>query len=190
MRLGVYGGSFDPPHVAHVLLAAYALSVGRFERILVVPVFAHAFDKSLAPFEHRVRMCELAFAPLTGVSVSRVESELPTPSRTLFTLEALAAEHPGAELSLLVGADVLPEANKWHAFDAVVRLAPLFVVGRGGLAAPGASGFVLPPVSSTRIRELLVAGAEPSARAELDEIVPAPVLDYVRAQGLYGARTG
>jgi nicotinate-nucleotide adenylyltransferase len=184
MRLGVYGGSFNPPHVAHVLLAAYALATGRFDRVLVVPVFAHAFDKGLASFEHRVRMCELAFAPLSGTEISRIESELPTPSRTLFTLQALTERYPRAELRLLVGADVLPEAHKWYAFDAVVRLAPLFVVGREGLAAPGPSGFALPPVSSTRIRELLAA-AGPSVEAELGELVPATVLDYVREHELY-----
>jgi nicotinate-nucleotide adenylyltransferase len=186
MRLGVYGGSFNPVHVAHVLLAAYALSVGRFDRVLVVPVFAHAFDKTLAPFEQRVRMCELAFAPLSGVEISRVEAELPTPSRTLFTLEALSKRYPGAELNLLVGTDVLSEASKWHAFDAVVRLAPLFVVGRAGLSAPDARRVELPQVSSTRVRELLALGAEPSAQAELAELVPASVLEYLRAERLYG----
>jgi nicotinate-nucleotide adenylyltransferase len=185
MRIGVYGGSFDPPHVAHVLLAAYALSVGRFERILVVPVFAHAFDKNLAAFEHRVRMCQLAFAPLPQVQISRIESELPTPNRTLVTLQALKAHYPGADLNLLVGGDVLTEANKWHAFDEIVRLAPLFVVGRSGVEAPGASGVQLPPVSSTRVRELLAKGDAPGSLAELGELVPAPVLDYAREHRLY-----
>jgi nicotinate-nucleotide adenylyltransferase len=185
MRLGVYGGSFNPPHVAHVLLAAYALSTGRFDRVLVIPVFAHAFDKGLAAFDHRVRMCELAFAPLAGAEVSRIESELPTPSRTLHTLQALSTRYPGAELRLLVGADVLPDASKWHAFDAIVQLAPLFVVGRAGLGAPGASSFELPNVSSTGVRALLAAGAKPGAQAEVAELVPARVLDYLREHELY-----
>ncbi len=72
--LGVFGGSFDPPHVAHVLAASYALAVGNFERLLAVPVYAHAFDKKLASFEHRVAMCELAFAELPGVEVSRIRA--------------------------------------------------------------------------------------------------------------------
>jgi nicotinate-nucleotide adenylyltransferase len=186
MRLGVYGGSFDPPHVAHVLLAAYALSVGHFDRLLVVPVFSHAFDKNLVAFEHRVKMCELAFAPFSAVEVSRIESELPTPNRTLFTLEALAQRYPGAEMSLLVGTDVLAEASKWHAFDAIVRLAPLFVVGRTGAEVAGARRVNLPPVSSTRVRELLSRGDAPDAVEELAALVPAAVLDYARAERLYG----
>lgn len=186
MRLGVYGGSFNPPHVAHVLLATYALSVGRFDRILVVPVFAHAFDKHLVDFEHRVRMCELAFSPLAAIEVCRIEAELPTPNRTLVTLEALSARYPGAELRLLVGGDVPAEANKWHAFDAIVRLAPLFVVGRGGVAAAGASSVQLPPISSTRVRGLFEKGDDPDALSELRELVPASVLEYAREQRLYG----
>lgn len=185
MRLGIYGGSFDPPHVAHLLLAAYALSVGNFDEVLVVPVFAHAFAKELAPYEHRIRMCELAFAPLRGVSVSRIESELPIPSRTLFTLEALAARYPGAELRLVVGADVVSESKKWHAFDAVTRLAPLFVVGRSGQPAAAASAFELPPVSSTRVRELFAERQRGAPAPELARLVPATVLAYAEERGLY-----
>jgi len=67
--VAIYGGSFDPPHVSHVLAAVYALKIAGFERVLVVPVFEHAFHKQLTPFEHRTRMCELAFAGITGVGM-------------------------------------------------------------------------------------------------------------------------
>jgi nicotinate-nucleotide adenylyltransferase len=187
MRVGVYGGSFDPPHVGHVLLAAYALSVGGFDRVLVVPVFAHAFHKVLTPFSHRVRMCELAFGELSRVEISSVEAELPTPSRTLTTLERLARDFAGAELALLVGADVLAESSKWHAFDEIVRLAPLFVVGRAGHAQPVGSEVSLPAVSSTRARELCHARRDATARAELTKIVPRTVLHYIEEHQLYGA---
>ncbi len=112
MRVGVYGGSFDPPHVAHVMAAAYACATGPLDRLLVVPVFAHAFNKALTPFEHRLRLCELAFEGLSAVSVCPIESELPSPSRTLTTLQALARRQPGAELRLVIGADVLKDAGK------------------------------------------------------------------------------
>lgn len=185
MRIGVYGGSFDPPHVAHVLAAAYALAVGDFDRVLVVPVFAHAFNKALAPFEDRVRLCELAFRHLSRVEVSRVESTLPVPSRTLSTLEAIARENPGAELRLIIGTDILADAAKWHAFDQITRLAPLFVVGREGHARDGNSGFALPPISSTHVRELCAKRDDAIAARELAEIVPAAALEYIRQHGLY-----
>ncbi|HLV67047.1 MAG TPA: nicotinate-nicotinamide nucleotide adenylyltransferase [Polyangiaceae bacterium] len=186
MRLAVYGGSFDPPHVAHVLVAAYALAVGNFDRLLVVPVFAHAFDKRLTPFEDRVAMCERAFAELRRVEVSRIESRLGVPSRTLTTLEALRAEHPDAELALVIGSDVLSAKDKWYRFDDVCRLAPPFVVERSGYEHPGVSfGFSLPDVSSTHVRALLATEAE-SAERELRRLVPSRVLEYARARGLYG----
>ena len=114
--VAIYGGSFDPPHIAHVLAAVYALKVGGFEEILVVPVFEHAFQKQLTPFQHRLRLCELAFEGLAGVVVSSLEQELPTPSRTLNTLERLQVLHPDWAMRLLVGSDVLTETAKWHAF--------------------------------------------------------------------------
>ncbi|MGC4093597.1 MAG: nicotinate-nicotinamide nucleotide adenylyltransferase [Polyangiaceae bacterium] len=185
MRVGVYGGSFDPPHVAHVLLAAYALSVGGFDRVLVVPVFAHTFNKELLPFEQRVELCELGFRDLSRVTVSRIEQSLPVPSRTLTTIEALQREYAGAELRLLVGADILADVSKWHTFDQVTAKAPLFVVGRAGHESVNSSGFSLPPISSTRVRELLMRRQEPDAARELSEIVPQAVLERIDRSGLY-----
>lgn len=182
--LGVYGGSFDPPHVAHVMAGVYALSVGRFDRLLVVPVFQHAFAKELAPFEHRVRMCELAFQGLSRVAVSRIEAELPVPSRTLQTVRALCEKHQGEELRLVVGTDVLAEAHKWHAFDAIERQAPLFVVGRMGEEPTEVAA--LPAISSTRVRSLLAGPQHPEWLEELRRLVPGDVLDYAIAHRLYG----
>src|SRR5450432_278005 len=130
--VAIYGGSFDPPHVSHVLAAVYALKVGGFDQVLVVPVFEHAFQKQLTPFQHRLRMCELGFQGIDGVLVSPVERELATPSLTLRTLEALSAAHPAWALRLLVGSDVLSETSKWHAFERITVLAPPYVVARPG----------------------------------------------------------
>jgi nicotinate-nucleotide adenylyltransferase len=181
--LGVFGGSFDPPHVAHVMAAAYALSAGAFERLLVVPVFAHAFDKRLESFEHRVKMCELAFEDLKRIEVSRIEAELARPSRTLNLLEALTRRYPGHELRLVIGADLLGEVRRWHRFDEVERLAPLFVIGRSG-SSHSVPGVELPAVSSTHVRALFSQPGA-AARAELELLVPRRALDYARAERLY-----
>ncbi len=185
MRVGFYGGSFDPPHVAHVLLVAYVLSVECFERVLVVPVFSHAFDKRLAPFEHRLKMCELALGWLPGVEVSSLEASLGAPSFTLRTLEALRASHPGYERRLLLGADVLGEQHQWHAFQKVVEIAPPLILGRAGVDHPSAPPPLLPDVSSTQVRSLLARRADAQARAELARLVPHPVLAYIEREGLY-----
>jgi nicotinate-nucleotide adenylyltransferase len=185
MRVAFYGGSFNPPHVAHVLAVTYALSVGGFERVLVVPVYSHAFDKQLCPFEHRVCMCGLAMGWLPGVEVSRVEASLETPSLTLRTLEHLRAAHPDYQLRLMVGADVLGEADKWYAFDRVGEIAPPYVLGRVGVRHPDAPPPVVPDVSSTRIRALLSRRGSPEADAELSRSVPWDVLAYIDEHGLY-----
>jgi nicotinate-nucleotide adenylyltransferase len=179
--VALYGGSFDPPHVAHVLAAVCALKLGGFSRVLVVPVFEHAFHKQLTPFAHRLEMCRLAFAGIEGVEVSAVESTLDTPSLTLRTVEHLAAAHPDWALRLLVGSDVLGDTGKWHAFDRISALAPPYVLARPGYSHPDVRGAVLPDVSSTRVREALASGDDAFARGA----VPSAVLAYVREHGLY-----
>jgi nicotinate-nucleotide adenylyltransferase len=177
----VFGGSFDPPHVAHTLLAAYALAAHPIERVLVVPTFAHAFGKPLAPFDDRVRMCELAFGDLRRVEVSSIERELPTPSLTLHTLEALAQRHPGAQLRLLIGSDLLAETHAWHNFERIQKLAPVLVVQRQGHLQPNVDQPALPDVSSSEIRRRLQA-----AKPTVGLLCPAVEL-YARTHRLYAA---
>jgi len=185
MRVAVYGGSFDPPHAAHVLLASYLLAIGGFERVLVVPVYEHAFGKRLTPFEHRVAMCRACFAALRGVEVLDVEADLPKPNYTLRLIERLRELNPADELSLVVGSDVLAETQKWHAFERVAELAPPFIVPRKGHERPGLGRPLLPELSSTEVRELLSRRSDPAVAADIASIVPRNVLEYVDAHGLY-----
>ena len=183
-EIAVFGGSFDPPHVGHVLLATYALSVGGVARVLIVPTYQHAFGKPLSDFDARLAMCALAFAPLTNVEVTPIERELGGVSRTLRLVEELARRHPAHQLRLLVGADILLQTARWDRFDAIVARAPLLVAGRGGYAseADATAHLTLPEVSSTAIRDHLARGLDVSAQ------LPRAVHEYVVAHGLYGAR--
>jgi nicotinate-nucleotide adenylyltransferase len=183
VNVAVFGGSFNPPHVAHVLACALVRAVEDVDRLVVVPTFQHPFAKALAPYDDRVRMCELAMAWMPGVEVSRVEEELGGESKTLRTLEHLAATHPGWKLRLVIGADILVEAPRWFGFDAIARLAPPIVLSRAGVEAPGAGPALLPEVSSTQVRASIARGAW----SEVDKLVPRSVLAHVRAKGLYGA---
>jgi nicotinate-nucleotide adenylyltransferase len=183
--VAIYGGSFDPPHISHVLAAVYALKVAGFEQVLVVPVFEHAFQKQLTPFQHRLRLCELSFAGIAGVEVSSVERELETPSLTLRTVEHLSRAYPDWAMRLLIGSDVLSETSKWHAFERISELAPPYVVGRPGFDQPSAHASFLPDVSSTRIREALATRGTPDSDALLAACVPSAVLAYIAEHGLY-----
>jgi nicotinate-nucleotide adenylyltransferase len=181
LKVGFFGGSFNPPHVAHVLACALVLSVEPIDRILIVPTFQHPFAKSLAPYDDRVVMCELAMARISGVEVSRIEETLGGESRTLRTIEHLASAHPDWSLRLVIGTDVLADAPRWHAFDAIAKIAPPLVLGRAGAGTqrPG----LLPAVSSTFVREAVARGAW----GEVERCVPRAVVAHIRARGLYGA---
>ncbi|MBX3260171.1 MAG: nicotinate (nicotinamide) nucleotide adenylyltransferase [Labilithrix sp.] len=179
--VGVFGGSFNPPHLSHVLALAVVLARFDVERILVVPTFQHPFAKSLAPYDDRVAMCELAMGWLPRVEVSRVEEELGGESRTLRTIEHLRARHPDKPLRFILGADIMMESSKWHAFDRVAALAPPIVLGRVGVDYPNAPAPVLPDISSTEVRARLARGD----LAGLDELVPPAVIDYARSRVLY-----
>lgn len=180
-RLAVYGGSFDPPHIAHVLVAAWALSMGDVDGVLVLPTFEHALGKRAgATFDQRMAMCERAFACLSGVTVSGIEQTLGAPSRTYKLLLALHEQHPGAELRLVVGADIVAELPRWYRSEDVLRMAPPLVVGRAGYSPPDGAQLVMPEVSSTRVRASLAAGES------VEAWVPASVRAYIREHDLYG----
>lgn len=183
-RVGIFGGSFNPPHVAHVLATAYALLVAPIDHVLVVPVYRHPFSKELASFEDRLAMCERAFGGLPQVSVSTVERELGGESLTLRTLEHLHAAHPRWGMRLLIGSDVVADLPKWHRWDRVSALAEPFVLARKGFDGAGTS--MLPELSSTEVRRLF----HERAFDALSMLVPSSVLAYARQRDLFTAAVG
>ena len=182
-RVAVFGGSFNPPHVAHALAVVYALSVAPVDEVLIVPVYQHPFAKELAPFESRLAMCDAAMGWIPRTTISTVERELGGESLTLRTLTRLRDDHPGWRMRLLVGADVLADLPKWHRFDKIAEIAPPIVLGRAGVTAESAPVPVLPRVSSTEVREALGRGEIEAVRP----LLPASVLAYIEDHGLYRA---
>lgn len=192
VRVALFGGSFNPPHAAHQLVALYVLETQPVDELWFVPTFMHPFGKALADFAHRVAMCELAAAALgPRARVSRAEEELArrpgfVASRTLDLVEHLAA--PERELRLVIGSDILGETQKWHRWSDVVARAPLIVVGRSGHPLPDGSietGVAMPEISATRVRELLATHG-PGA-PELAGLLPRQVLRYIATHHLYSS---
>jgi nicotinate-nucleotide adenylyltransferase len=186
--VGLFGGSFNPPHIAHQLVALYVLET-QVDEVWFVPTYTHPLNKSLLAFDHRIAMCELAAAPLGArARVMRTEQELAqkpdfVSSRTLDLIHHLARAHPDVQLRLVVGADILGEKDKWYRWDDVVAAAPLIVLGRTGYQLPAgsiATGVTMPEVSATRVRELLAA-KDPAAGS----LLPQTVLRYIARHGLY-----
>jgi len=186
-RVALFGGSFNPPHVAHQLVGLYVLETQPVDELWFVPTYAHPFGKDLIAYDHRIAMCELAAAPLgPRARVSRAEAELAArpgfvASHTLDLVDHLAAA--GHELRLVVGADILADAAKWHRWTDVVARAPLIVVGRTGFPLPpgsAATEVTMPEISATRVRDLLAHGA-----SGVTGLVPGDVLRYIAQHNLY-----
>src|SRR6185312_2197168 len=136
MRVAIFGGSFNPPHVAHQMAALYVLETAPVDELWLVPAVRHAFGKALAPFADRLAMCERAAAALgPRVRVSAIERELGGESRTLRTVRRLQQDHPADSFSLVIGADLLGEVPSWLGGAELQRTVPFIVVGRGGFSA-------------------------------------------------------
>jgi nicotinate-nucleotide adenylyltransferase len=180
MRVGVFGGEFDPPHLGHLAVVRTARDQLGLDRVLVIPAARPPHrHPSATPAEDRLRMAELTFAGEPRVEVSRMELDREGPSYTVDTLRFLAGAD---ELVLIVGAD--QDIHDWHEPDEIVRLAQLAVAPREGHVrryGPGVTELEMEPVdlSSTRVREQLAAGGG------TDAVTPA-VLELIRAHGLYG----
>lgn len=184
--LAVLGGSFDPPHLGHVLMPTYVLARGLASRVLVAPCWSHPFAKRMSPFLDRLTWTRLAMGihgPL--VEVTDIEQRLAeargpdTPSYTLELLRAVQAEHPDHRVRLVIGSDINEaELRKWHNHAALLAEFPPIVVPRMGYADPKVCA--LPEISSTAIRGWLLSDS-PAAHASLAAAVPAAVLQRLRA---------
>ena len=180
-RIGVFGGTFDPPHAAHLEIVRTTLASGEVDRVLLVPCFRHAFGKTPVAFEHRVAMCAALVEGEAGAAVSDAEARLVHPGRTLDLVESLEAAFPGCPLRLIAGGDIYLEREKWYRFAEVERRAPPIYVARRGVPPPPVPTLPAPSgVSSSAIRAALAAGTPPR------DVLPAPVADYVARHGLYG----
>jgi nicotinate-nucleotide adenylyltransferase len=188
-RLGVFGGTFDPVHVAHLVAAVNARHVLGLDRVLLV-VANRPWQKSsraVTPPEDRYAMVEAAVAGQPGVEASRLELDRGGDSYSADTLRALADEDPSRELFLVVGADVAAELDTWRHVDVTRELATLAVVSRPGAPEvdPGPGWRVVRvdiphlAVSASDLRRRVAAGLP------LDYLVPAPAIDLIRARGLY-----
>ena len=179
--MALLGGAFNPPHVAHLMAAYWTLATQGVSAVWLLPAYRHPFGKALAPFEDRVRMCELAAPAVRGVEVCTAEAELagdPLVGKTARTLEHLAAKHADLRFALVIGGDIVAETTSWYRWERVTELARIIVVGRQGhLGADELPS--LPAVSSTEIRSRIARGESVSA------LVPAAVLRYIEERGLY-----
>ena len=175
-EIALFGGSFDPPQVGHLLAASYVLATEPVDELWLVPVHQHPFAKPLVgSYEHRVALCERLAHDLPRARVSRAEQESGQ-GRTVDLLEWLHRKHPDVRWALVLGTDLDAEKPQWKQFDRIQQLARIVTVRRGGY---GEGGVTLPEVSSTQVRSLLQSGGDVS------HLVPRAVLQAIRDAGTY-----
>jgi nicotinate-nucleotide adenylyltransferase len=180
MEIALFGGSFDPPTMGHLLVVAHVLATEPSDEVWMVPVFEHPFGKKLVgSFDLRVELCDLALrsVPLPRAKVSRAEADLKGDGRTVDLLEHLHARYPEHRWALIMGSDLLADQAQWKRFDRIRELARIIVLRRAGYDTPGTPGILLPEVSSTQVRALLASGADVSGllpRAVAERVVDKP----------------
>jgi nicotinate-nucleotide adenylyltransferase len=194
IRLGIYGGAFDPPHLAHEALARAAIEQYDLDELRILPT-GQAWHKSrsLTAAEHRIAMAELAFADLPQARIDDRETLRSGATYTIDTLNELQAENPQAELFVLMGQDQLQFFPQWHRNEEILQIATLLVAKRAD--STGASGskdqknqakigyqtirMPASPISATQIRHLS------QQQQTIDHLVKPAVARYIDAHRLY-----
>ena len=199
MRIGILGGTFDPIHIGHLILAEEARDQLGLEQVLLAPAAdpPHKRQQGKSPAEHRVRMVELAIADNPHLALSRIDVDRPGPHYTLDMVRLLHAQHgPGAELYFLMGLDSLADLPTWHRPRELMQACRLAAFSRPGAAFDWASlEAALPGVRAQVIvlpmPLLEISGSDLRERARqgrsLRYQVPRPVEQYIAQHQLYRA---
>jgi len=197
LRIGLFGGTFDPPHIVHLILASEAVHQFELSRLLWVltPDPPHKQDQEITPLEHRLEMTRLVTENEPAFELSRIEIDRPGPHYTLDTVQLLGSQESNAEIVLLIGGDSLRDLPAWHrAADLVAAVHKIGVMRRPGdffdlrileTQLPGLNGKVMfidtlvHTISSSEIRRRIQEG-EPYRYYLLPSIY-----DYIETNRLY-----
>jgi nicotinate-nucleotide adenylyltransferase len=195
VNVGLLGGTFNPPHIGHLVCASLAAEALDLDHVLLVPVHEppHKGVEADPGVEHRVEMCRLAAARDERFDVSLVDAEVPGPSYTVDTLSRLHDRCPGDHLTFVVGGDMALSLPSWREPEAILKLATLGVAERegvrrtdiserlSGLDSGNVRFFDMPriDVSSSLVRRLVAAGRP------IRYLVPDGVAEYIEREGLY-----
>ena len=193
-RIGIFGGSFDPPHCAHVALVQAAINQLQLDTLFVIPT-GQAWHKSrtLTPAHHRLAMSQLAFAGDSNVNLDDREILRSGPTYTIDTLLSIHADHPNAQLFLIIGYDQALALKTWHRWQEIVDLAIITIALRPETSTINGAfsdsfafipayrylEFPLMSVSSTQIRQ------EIALKHPVNALVSDAVLRYIDQHHLY-----
>ncbi|TVR17739.1 MAG: nicotinate-nicotinamide nucleotide adenylyltransferase [Planctomycetota bacterium] len=155
MRIAIFGGSFDPPHMGHVYAAVHARLHAQVDAVWVFPVAHHPYGKVLSPFSQRLRLAQAAFADFPFVSVREDESDNPQ-GHTITLIELLQQRHPQHQWLLIGGSDTAADLDNWHRGNELRSIVEVHPIPRRGWDEHDPAA--LPAISSTMVRERLAMG--------------------------------
>ncbi len=188
LRLGIYGGTFDPVHLGHLILARDALEQFKLDAVLFVPAARSPFKaaRPLAPDARRLGMLKLALKSEPRFWLSRCDLDRPAPSYAIDTAQEIGEAFPRARLFWLIGADQLEGLDRWHRAAELRQLVTFALLPRGKAPAD----IVLPGVLSLpRPRQIDISATEirhrVKSRLPIDHLVPSSIAAYIHRHGLY-----
>ena len=190
-RIGLFGGTFDPPHVGHLVTAVnvrHALQLDVVVLMVANVPWQKENSRRITPADDRFALVEAAVARVPGLEAGRIEIDHGGASYTADTLCALAEQHPDAQLFTIMGDDAAESFTTWHRYEEVATKSLLVVVDRPGKAVQLPNQFTWEHVE---VPHLDVSSTDLRARFHdgrpLEFLIPDPVLEVVRERGLYGA---
>lgn len=192
-RLGIFGGAFDPPHMAHAALAQAAVDQLDLDELRIFPTgLAWHKAQALTPPQHRLALARIAFGHLPRTVIDDRELRRPGPTYTIDTLRELKAEHPSAQLFLVMGEDQATSLTRWREWEAIIQLAIICVAARPLGAQPTEVAPGLPaqaelrllslpamPESATQVRGRVARGED------IAHLVAPGVASYIERHNLY-----
>lgn len=200
MRLGIFGGTFDPIHLGHLILAEHCREACRLDRVLFIPAGQppHKSERQITPGKQRLEMVDLAIVGHSALAASSIELDRQGPSYSAETLSEVARQNPEAELFFLMGSDSLADLPLWYQPARIAALATLVVATRPGAALPDVTAIrgVIGDTAAERLLQHIVEipliqissssiRARVSAGQSIRFMVPRAVECYIQTHGLY-----
>ena len=193
--IGILGGSFDPPHLSHTLMAIYMLLLKNIDELWIIPCFNHAFGKKLSSFSVRINMCKLAFSYFGDqIKIVSIEKYLSCPNYTVRTLELIKKINSEIKIFFAIGSDSLQKIHKWRDFRLLRKLCTLIVFLRIGFPMENISynlvinkieNYILPNISSSAIRNMCNITDEYNIKNNLKFILDNKVLKFIKKYKIY-----
>lgn len=189
-KIALYFGSFNPIHQGHLIIAQHVVNAGLCDELwfVVSPHNPHKNRLDLAPAEDRLEMCKLAVENHPFIKVSDIELQLPTPSFTIQTLDALKEKYPDSNFSIVMGQDSVENLHTWKQYEDILKY-PIFYYPR---LSSDAKDIVVSTISITKLADApIIELSSTQLRADIRNYIsihyrtPKAVVDYIGVKGLY-----